>query len=539
MYKLVIVDDEPTVRAGLSRHFDWGAFGIELAGQADDGSTGLNLIGQVKPDIVLTDVKMPKMDGIEMAKEVRTRFPGTKIVFISGHNDVDYLRSALQIHAVDYIFKPVKMPELRNVVERVLQALKTEEKERQLVKDMQVKLTQSMPLLREKFLMSIIRDGVANPRALQEKMDFLNLELPAEAIYLALVVTIDDTTEVLSERSERDKQLLSYAILNVIQELIDTHMKGYSFENRSGEYVGILIMDESAEDQEASLFTLAGQIRDSLLQWLKISVTIGVGEQVLSIAGLAVSYKHAREAADQKWYLGKNRIITMDSLDTGEESLSRFDTEHSERLISTLKAGDHNRLEAELNEIYQEFARKRKGGFKYCRSVSVQLILLSGRVLLDLNVLTREWDEKEELALEQLLKQETMTELRSFVAGYLSEICTCVQEKRSGRSTDVIERIHQFIGEHYPENLTVADIAESVYLSPTYVSLLFKQETGDTIYEYLTKVRIEKAKELLRDPRTKFYEVCELVGYSNPSHFSKLFKKITGLTPSVYRDQNY
>ncbi|MDF2922804.1 MAG: hypothetical protein K0R57_1718 [Paenibacillaceae bacterium] len=537
MYKLVIVDDEPTVRNGLCTLFDWEAHGIELAGQADDGDTGLELINSVQPHIVLTDVKMPTMDGIQMSREIRDRFPETKIVFISGHNDADFLKSAMQVHAVDYIFKPVKLPELQKVVERVVQNLQTEEMERRLVKDMQVKLTQSMPLLREKFLMSLIQDGVMQTKGLQERMEFLNLKLPPDSLYIVLLVTIDDSVEVLSGRSERDKQLLSYSILNIVQELTDLHLQGYAFENRNGEYVSILIQDEHAEERESVLFTLSEEIRDNLSRWLKISVTIGIGEQVRSIAGLPVSYKHAREAADQKWYLGKNRIITIDSLDTGEESLNRFDTEQTERLRSALKAGDRERLAEELDAILLPLSRNRKNGFKYSRYVAMQLIPLSGRVLLDLNILTKEWDVKEKNALDQLNQLETMTELMQFVASYLGEICVWVQEKRSGRSSNVIERIRTFIEERYADNLTIADIAGYVYLSQTYVSLLFRQETGETIYEYLMKVRIEKAKELLRDPRTKFYEVCNAVGYTDPSYFSKLFKKITGLTPSAYRDQ--
>lgn len=539
MFKLVIVDDEPTVLNGLSTYFDWDSYGIELVGQADDGYSGLILIEKVKPDIVLTDVKMPNMDGIRMSKEIRNRFPYTKIVFVSGHNDADYLKSALQVHAVDYIFKPVKMRELRKVVERVVEALQSEEKERRLVKDMQVKLTQSMPLLQEKFLMSVIRDGIAKPADVQKKLEFLGLELPVEALYIALVVTIDDIAEVLGERTERDKQLLSFSVLNVIQELIGTHMAGFAFENQNGEYVGILVLNKGEVGQEESLITLAEDIRNNLHQWLKISVTIGVDEQVTSITGLPLSYKHAREAADQKWYLGKNRIITMDNLENGEESLYRFDAEQSERLSSALKAGDHNRLDSELNDIFQPLARNRKDGFKYIRNVSLQLILLSGRVLLDLNVQSEDWDSKEAEVQEQVLKKETMSDLRHLVASYLTEVCTCVQEKRNGKSSNVIERIYALIEERYPENLTVADIAEGVFLSPTYVSILFKQETGETVYEYLTKIRIEKAKELLRDPRIKFYEVCHAVGYADASHFSKLFKKITGYTPSSYRDQNY
>jgi two-component system response regulator YesN len=537
MYKLVIVDDEPTVLHGLSAYFDWRAYGIELAGQADDGDTGLELIEKVKPDIVLTDVKMPNMDGIRMSREIQTKYPHTKIVFVSGHDDADFLKSALKIHAVDYIFKPVNMMELKTIVERVVKDLQEEEKERRLVKDMQVKLTQSMPLLREKFLMSVIRDGIAQPANIRERLDFLELELPVDASYIALVVTIDDTAKEMEERSERDKQLLSYAAMNVIQELIGQRMKGYAFENRIGEYVGILVLNDDAEGQEESLFRLAEDVRENLQKYLKISVTIGVGEQVARITGLPLSYKLAREAADQKWYLGKNRIITMDSLESGEDGMYRFDAEQNERLMSALKAGDHNRLETELNDIFQHLARNRKNGFKYSQNVSLQLILLSGRVLFELNVLSTEWDMKETEAREQVLKQETMIDLRRNVESYLADVCACVQEKRSGKANNVIERIRGIIEERFPENLTVADIAEGVFLSPTYVSMLFKQETDETIYERLTKVRIEKAKELLRDPRNKFYEVAQAVGYSDPSHFSKLFKKSTGYTPSAYRDR--
>jgi Response regulator containing CheY-like receiver domain and AraC-type DNA-binding domain len=539
MYKLVIVDDEPAVRQGLSTVFDWETYGIQLAGQADDGDTGLELIEQVKPDIVLTDIMMPTMDGIRMAQEIRQRFPETKIVFISGHNDADFLKSALQVHAVDYIFKPVKRSELQKVIEKVTAGLRAEEQERRIVQDMQVKLTQSMPLLREKFLLSLLRDGATATGNLQERLEFLSLMLPAEWPYIVLVVTIDDSAEVLAGRSERDKQLLSYSILNVMQELIDSRMKGYAFENRTGEYTGLLMLDEQEEVQEEQLYALAEAVQDNLRRWLKLSVTIGVGGIVRSITSLSASYKQAREAADRKWYLGKNKIITADSLEMSGEALSRFDAGQSEKLISALKAGDRSGVEAGLDDIFHPLATNRKDGFKYGRYMSLQLILLSERVLLDLNLLTKEWNEKEDEVLDRLLKLETMAELIRLVTSYLSDVCAWVEEKRSGRVSHVIEAIQQFVGDHYAENLTLAEISGHVYLSQTYVSLLFKQETGETIYDYLIKVRIEKAKQLLCDPRMKFYEICEAVGYTDPSYFSKLFKRMTGLTPSTYRDQHY
>lgn len=540
MYKLVIVDDEPTVRFGLRNYFDWSAYDIEFAGEADDGDTGLELIDRVQPDLVLTDVRMINMDGIRMSAQIKERYPHIKIVFVSGHDDADYLKSALKVNAVDYIFKPVNMQELKTVVERVTGELQAEAKEKMLIADMQVKLTQSMPLLREKFLMSLIRDGISKPGGARNRLEFLQLQLPADTSYWVIVVTVDDNAEVVEPRSERDKQLLSYAVLNVCQELIDRHMAGYAFENRSSEYVGILHADNDGNEEEQHgdlLFVLAEEIRENLQRWLSITVTIGVGERVSQLSALPMSYSQAREAADQKWYLGKNRVISMDSLEHEEESMYRFDHAQSERFLSVLKAAEPNQLSLELNDLFEQLGRNRREGFKYCRNVCLQLILLSNRLLLELNVQSRDLEEKELSLWERVFKQETVTDLKFTLEAHLINVCSRIQEKRSGKSSNVIERIRQVIEQRFADNLTVADIAESVYLSPTYVSLLYKQETGETVYEYLTKVRIEKAKELLCDPTVKFYEVCYAVGYSDPSHFSKLFKKVTGFTPSAYREQ--
>lgn len=537
MYKLIIVDDEPTVRFGLRSYFNWNDYGIEVVAEAEDGEEGLQAVERFLPDLILTDVRMLHMDGIAMAAEIRSRHPHIKIVFVSGHDDADYLKSALQVSAVDYIFKPVNMQELQTVVERVLHALQEEQTERRLIADMQEKLTQSMPLLREKFLMSVIRDGIPRPERIRERLDFLGLGLPLEASYWVILLRIDDSAEVIDKRTERDRQLLAYAILNICQELIGRFMKGYAFENQSGEYIGILYGSGEKEGLEDQLFLLAEEMRENLARWLKISVTIGVGERVNRLQALPQSYNRAREAADQKWYLGKNRIITMDSLETGDGDSYRFEPVQIERLNSALKAADLAAVMAELSDWFERLARNRRDGFRYGRIMSLELILLSNRLLLELHIPTRDLEERSTELWEQIFQQETIADLRQLLDSHMTEVCRQIHEKRSGRARNVIERIKAVMDQRYAENLTVSDIAESVYLSSTYVSLLFKQETGETVYEYLTKVRIERAKELLRDARIKFYEICDAVGYSDPSHFSKIFKKYTGLTPSAYRDR--
>lgn len=543
MKKLVIVDDEPAVLNGLRTYVDWKAHGIELIGTADDGDTGLALIKELKPDIVLTDVQMPSMDGIKMAAEVRALLPTAKIVFISGHNDADYLKSALQMHAADYIFKPVSRKELSVVMGKVTAALDAEKRERDRVKEMQVKLTQSMPLLREKFLLSVVSDNI-DPAHILEKLQFLGLPLLSANGYIIMVIVIDDVPQVMDSRTEQDKQLLSYTILNIIQELIDEQMRGVTFEKQPGEYVGILLIQqfqaeetEGVQSPEHDLLMLAESVRDNLRKWLKLSVTIGMGEQVGSLSELPASYKQARGAADQKWYLGKNRILTMDNIESSENLHYRFELEWGERVLTALKSGDLERLQNELGDIFSLLELNRGQGSRYAQNVSLHLILQSSQVMLELNGMTEEWEQREMEAWRQVMRQETIQDLLRYTESYLLHVCDFVQAKRSGKSSEVIERVRLLIEERYSENLTVADIAAGVYLSPTYVRLLYKQETGETLFEYLTKVRIDKAKNMLRDPQNKFYEVCYAVGYTDPSHFSKLFKKMTGSTPSAYREQ--
>ncbi|TLS51909.1 response regulator [Paenibacillus antri] len=537
MYKLLIVDDEPTVRYGLRHYFDWAEYGIEAAEEADDGDAALEAAERVRPDLVLTDVRMPNMSGIELSRVLREKYPETKIVFVSGHDDADYLKSALQVNAVDYIFKPVNLQELRTVIERVAAELANRDRERLLARDMQEKLRESMPLLRERFLLSTLQGRAALRSGAEERIRFLELQLPLDAEYEVIVLSLDNYAELKDARSERDLQLLVYAATNIAQELIDRCAGGYAFESGVGEIAGLLRWS-GEDDPEERLLTLAGDIRDNLERWLKIGATIGVGSRTRGLSKVCDSYAQAREAASRKWYLGKNRIITMDSLsvETAEGREERIDHAQIERLTTLLRAGDAEALRDEMNALFDRLTEHRASGFAYGRNVSLQIALLADQLLLEFGIgqaagAPRVW--------ESLTKKETIEDLRMALEQYISSVCAAIRERRDNRSSNLVERVQAVLAARYAENLSVADVGKEVYLSPTYVSLLYKQETGRTINEALTAVRIEKAKELLRDPKYKFYDVCFAVGYADPSYFTKLFKKMTGLTPKAYRDQLY
>ncbi|WP_059049844.1 response regulator [Paenibacillus senegalimassiliensis] len=537
MYKAIIVDDEESVREGLQHHLDWQAFDIEVVGTAQDGVQALALVEEVLPDIVVTDVRMPQMDGIQLTKQLSARNPFIKIVFVSGHDDVDYLRNALQVKAIDYILKPVRIDELHEVIESVIKQLQAEEQGRLRIADMRSKLSLSMPLLREKFLMSLIKDGLKyQPDQVQERLEFLGLKLPVDADYWIISVSLDGQKELAEQQTEASRQLVSYAIMNVCQELIDQYMGGYIIENRDGEYIGIL-WSEQADDPEDGLYFLATEIRDNLERWLGVSVTIGVGERVNGLAELPLSYSYAREAVQQKWYLGGQRIITLDHYASREDEYPRVEHGSNDVFVSAMRTGDAAELKEELRQIFGQWARHRHKGVIYVRNITLEWLLIANRLLIELQIHDAETDSKEKELFERLYRLETLSELEQAVTGYLLEICEKIRDKRRTKPKNAVERIRQVIGAKYGEDLSIEKIAEEVFLSPTYMCFFYKQETGETVVEYLTKVRMEKAKEMLRDPAIKFYEIASKVGYMNPSYFSKLFKKHTGVTPSAYRNE--
>ncbi|SDW98503.1 response regulator [Paenibacillus sp. CF384] len=544
MYKLLIVDDEPTVRTGLSSYFDWSSHGIEVIGEADDGDVALAFIEQELPDLILSDIRMPNMDGITMARQISATYPEVQIIFVSGHDDAEYLKSAMKVSAVDYIFKPVNLQELTEVIKKVVADLDYRGHEQRRKEEMRSKLKEGMPLLREKFLLSLIGNAIPKHN-LQDRLAFLGLELPIEASYWIMAISVDDLGEVTALRSEVDRQLLWYSVLNICRELIDVHMSGYAFEHRSGEFVGILRTEPLADDaQDAAnvLLALAADIRENLERWLKIGVTIGIGDRADSLAELAQGYKQAREAVTHKWYLGKNRIITMNSLENPESDgggSSKFDPEHQEQLVSALKAADLEKVREVLDLLFSDMNRNRTAGLKYGRNVCLQMALVVGQLLMELNVQSPELESAESVLWEALFEQETIGEMRQLIESHLLSACDRIREKRTGKVANLAERVRAIIEHNYADgNLTVEVIGKEVYLTPTYVSLLYKQETGQTINEYLTQVRVERAKAMLRDHRYKFYDICYAIGYTDPSYFTKLFKKSTGVTPSVYRDSH-
>jgi two-component system response regulator YesN len=535
MFKLIIVDDEASTRLGLKEYFDWHAHQIEVVGLANDGETALPLITELKPDIVLTDVKMPFMDGITLAGKIHELNQQIKIVFFSGYDDIEYLKSALRVDAIDYLLKPVDFEELEDVIRRVTSTIVGERDKKQLFQRLNGMLLQSFPLLREKFLNTLVRGGPPNTTWLQEQLNFLELKLSADGSYCALALNIDDYQSVYVQKSERDKQLTSFAVMNISQEILDDTLGGYVFETDSGQYACLIRIETDPEEER--LFQIIDKLRLTILRILKLSLTIGVGSIVQGLPQVHHSFRMASEAANLKLYLGKNQIITMDSLQLRSTGDSWVDAKELEWLSALLKAADLDKLHEWLERLFAAIASDQSYDRLQCQRICLQVAMVGAQVAsqLELGPSPLSGSRGNEL-WEELLQLETVDEMKVLLISRLEELAAHIRHKREAKSSNVVELVKTIIHDHMDTLISLNDLASRIFLTSTYICLLFKQETGETIHDYTTRVKMDKARELLADSRNKLYEVSRAIGYADSSYFTKLFKKNTGLTPSEYRE---
>lgn len=534
LYQVFIVDDEPSARLGLCEYFPWERYDCRVAGQAEDGKKAWQKIQALRPDIVLTDVKMPNMDGLELAALVSQELPDTKIIFISGYNDVHYLKEAFHVAAVDYIFKPINLKEVERVIQKATGSLGDRQKQKALVQQMEAQLLQSMPFLKEKFFMALIRDQDFRAGEIQKKMEFLNISFPDSSLYHIVVISVDSAAELFGGMSERESQLLAFAVLNVVQELLERFFSGYSFEDSRGEYVCIVCLSRGQEEQ---LLTFAEEVRANLAQSLDLSTTVGIGSPAAGLNELRHSYLKAAKAVEQRLFVGRNQVIVMEDEEQAEQDRYQFDFQRPERLSGLLQAGDYASAEKEAGAFFKEVLCHHEMPKRYVQSLCMNLLLLPNQLLYECGGEPETAVKSEPQEIEDFYKLETVREMEAFILARYRAVCAFFEGRRNSKQRALIRKIQEVIRERYAENLTINQIADAVYFSATYLSFLFKQETGETINDYITAVRMEKAKEMLADPTVRSYEICRAVGYQDAGYFSKIFKKYTGCSPSQYREK--
>ncbi|MFB9275744.1 response regulator [Cohnella cellulosilytica] len=537
MLKMIIADDEYNVREGLRDVVPWEEMGIAVVAVASDGPETLELCQSLRPDILITDIRMPVLDGLEAANRLRELDASVRIIIISGAQDFNYAKTAVNLNVDGYILKPIKVNELQDTVRKVADSIRAERSREAYTHQLRQQLTENMPALREQFLANLTMGMYRDERELADKLVFFGLPLQRVSSMRAALFQIDDYEQAVERYSEENKQLIRFSVNNIMEEIVGRSEAGIAFclnENRF-----VVLFDQSG--REAGFYlNVVQEIIDSVSAYLKLSLSAGIGNPVQRLGDLHRSYYEAESAIGYKFFTGKSSILHGSDFNEGRVNvdLARI-YEDQNKLIYFMKLGRREEVAHKIRSIFEAVCKDRSSPIGYVQSVGVEQINMASRAFHEVGESIEAVLPDFPSLIGDLYAHHDAAELVETMQKLFDAITAFFWQKNNQKNSGTIKKIKDIISKKYMENITVSRLSEEVYLSPNYISLIFKQETGETITEYVTKIRMEAAKELLRAQDLKVLEVAEMIGYDNAAYFSTVFKKYTGMHPQKYRSLFY
>ncbi|MBE0339412.1 helix-turn-helix domain-containing protein [Paenibacillus sp. 23TSA30-6] len=526
MYRLLIVDDEYHIREGLKLMVAESGLPVEVSDVAGDGETALRLYAERRPDMILLDINLPDMSGLDIAKIIREKDQRTPLLFLTGYESVTYIRQAVSLQAVDYLLKPVTSGDfeaaLRRAEDRIVQLKRSEE-------EVIHRHRSSEPLYREHLLLDLLQQRRPAAEVIRE-MD--GLEFSGETSgppYTVLCCELEEpqqqeaatTSELHGCKEGSSRVFAGLAWEAAAAAGAKAHGAAVSRDRRV-----VLLAAASCRAAERT----AQQIRQAVQERLSQGVSIGISRPVQQMEQLPEAYEEAVRAAEHRGWVGYSQIIPYESIQTAELNSSHL-LEKELLMITEIRAGN----DAAVHAILQEWSGQLAGlPVKQVKMIVTQLVLFVMRIVQsDASVGQTSMQEQDPLL--ELSRLRHGPEMIDYVSRYFVRVGRHVRESREKGIPRKFQRAKEWIREHLQEDGGLNRLAEYMNMSPKYLSARFKQVTGESFADYQTRVRFERARELLLDPNRKVAEVAELVGFADTNYFSIAFKKHTGLTPTEFR----
>ncbi len=533
MYKAVFVDDEYLTRDAISRNTPWEEVDFVLVGTAENGRAAIALIEEVKPDLILTDICMPVLDGIGLAAYVHEHHPEIMVVIISGYDDFDYAKQAMRYEVADYILKPITSVELVEELGKIRKKLDAAAEKRGQLEKIQQEYRKNMPILRNHFLSRLL-EGNYPPGDILPRLEYFGLQT-AGRFQAAAMIELEDASAFLELYPDSTQELLEFSVANISEELVRENPHVIFLQNTENRSICIF-----SEDSEASLQReiekTGNSIVDAMGHFMKMKVCILVGQTVTGPENWAASYAGTLRARENRFLL-EERVFVYEKDFSGREGNGFLRTSFwVDKLVLSIKLNRLAELREDTSLMFREFRESgcdRKKLLLHIQNMVLTILINLEDNEVDIGREAEEADfinhlsEYRHLADVEVCFLEFCNKLSSDIAGKRES----VNQKQAVLALDYMEKNYSNV------NLSLGSVCSHLCVSTSYFSTIFKNATGETFVEALTRIRMEKAKGLLEASNMKSYEVALAVGYNDPHYFSSIFKKHTGMTPTEYAKQ--
>lgn len=527
MYTLIIVDDEEAVRESIRGKMNWETHGFELIGSYGDGREAWDSLEFRVPDVIITDISMPHMDGLALAAAVADRYRDVTVIIMTGFGEFEYAKQAVKLKVYDYVMKPVSHQEFTGLLHHLKKELDDKRLRIEDVSRLQSQLNMSLPLLREQFLERMVSSEVKKDE-IQNKFAMFHLSLSGP-YYVALTLDVEEFLYHFEAKISSETELLRFAVYNIVHEIFELEQGGIVFRTRD-EKIGIIFAGE-LPSLSLSVQKYAEQAASSIEKYVKVRVSFGIGRPYPRMEELSKSYSEAVSALDYRFLVGKNKIISIEDIVHGKGQLQVHHAEWERKLIAALKTGNKEQFAKLLGDWINEL-RTSQSSVDRCY-IYVQRFLVS-----IIQLFEDSGHDAMEAAdiLGQVRAYKTLDEVKVWLESLCMQLFEQVILKMAQDVDSLLSRSEEYILENYhDENLSLGDVAQHVYMSMNYFSGLFKQKKGQSFIEYVTRIRLAKARELLSETNLKAYEIASKVGYGDPQYFSVIFKRHHGMTPKEFR----
>jgi two-component system response regulator YesN len=525
MYNILIVDDEIGITEGLKIIIQRGIPECNIMGVAYNGSEGFDYAMEMKPDIILTDIRMPQADGLEMIHKLRGA--GSKAIFIilSGYSEFEYAKKAITLGVKFYINKPVEEEELYEVMNKVFLDIEAERARTLRIRNLENTVQNNMKSIKEFVLRDILDSAGDAAESIKYMLESCGFPISHKQ-YVCTILELNCETSDLSEN-----------ILSALMERITAKLSAYSntVVLRYSAMQTAIILSHHEQIDYGQLAISIGDINSEIAEKWGISATAGIGLVYEDVDGISKSFEEACQALSYKVIKGADTVILYTEIQKVSGSGRVVSEGDIDLLEACLDANDIQGCSQIIDKIFEKMA-----GDKHLSLMDLQIqcmnILLSGIRKMSVSQLhVNEFVGKNILSLESITRFKTLEQLKNWLTNTIRAIIELKLVGKVPAKKDIITEIKEYVANHFDKEISLAELSERFFINPYYLSQLFKEKTGDTYLSYLTKVRINKAKELLASTSLKVYEICEMVGYSDTNYFSKLFEKFAGCKPTEFK----
>ena len=528
MYKVFVVEDEIAIRESIREQIPWQQSEFILLGEASDGEMALPMIEELRPDIIVTDIRMPFMDGLQLSRIVKRTMPLTHILVLSGYDEFDLAHQAMQIPVDDYLLKPVGPVDLLATLEKTARRIDDEIRERRRLEELSSRASESVRLMQERFL-SDLGEALLDPAEAAERAVELGLGIMSR-YYMTALLQINIIPECATvTRYQRYLQSEQN-----IRAMIEGNESVQSYHRSTRELV-LIFQGDDAEALEDDSYTLCRSIQIAVHGDTACGLLVSLGSVHERVGGIARSLREAEEAHRMRYVFGPEVIITYRDAQRSSFSIPEVLRIDCNEIMEAQRCADWAKVEERLREFVRDLRLSAKGAVAP-RYLVTNLLVETGRFVEELGGDVETLLPALSLAEQKADPSVDPEELFQFLRRPVRAAYELRESRKKDRYGDMVERARIYIAQEYANpQISLGTVAREVGLSTSHFSTVFSHEAGMTFIEFLTRTRMRKAQELLQTTSMRGSEVAYEVGYNDPHYFGHVFKRETGVTPSAYR----